>query len=96
MRENAPYLLTATPNKVTVAQGSQLTLALNLVRRWKDFTGPLKDATALHLPANITNQKVTIADKQTTGHLHLYVKSNVAPGTYSFIVAGTGQALCAA
>ena len=90
VRENAPYRLSAKPDRVTVAQGSQLDIALDLERRQADFTKPLKDATAFHLPGNVENQKVTIGDKATHAMLHLYFKNNVAPGTYSFLVRGSG------
>lgn len=90
-RPKGVYRLNAEPAQVTCSQGSQLTLALKLARHWPEFTQPLADITALHLPPNVENQKVTIGEKQTDGHLHLFIKNNVPIGTYSFIVAGTGK-----
>lgn len=90
-RPKAPYRLQATPAEATVSQGSQLTLNLQLDRHWEDFTQPLADVTAVHLPANVENQKVTIGEKQSSAALHLYFTNNAPVGTYSFLTSGSAK-----
>lgn len=91
VRGNAPYLLTASPDKVVLGQGSQLTLNLNLKRHWPDFTTKLDGVTAVTLPPNVDNQAVAIPDNGNEAALHLFFKREVVPGTYSFTLRGTGQ-----
>lgn len=91
VRPDAPYRLMATPDRVVLGQGAQLTLALKLERRWADFTTKIEGITALNLPPNVDNQAVVIGDNQTEAPLFLFFKRDVAPGSYSFLLRGTGQ-----
>lgn len=90
-RENAPYRLTVSPAEFHVGQGAQLNLALKLERRWPEFEGALEGVTAASLPPGLDNAAAAIPAKGTDGMLHLYVKPDAPPGTYSFFVIGAGQ-----
>lgn len=90
-RDKAPYRLMASPREFLVGQGAQLNIDLRLARHWPDFAGPLEGITGQSLPPGIDNATVAIPAKGMEGRLHLYVKPDAPPGTYTFAVAGTGQ-----
>jgi hypothetical protein len=86
--EPAPLTLTARPENLVVAQGHRLDLELTVARR-AGFVEAVA-VTAPELPPGITAAAVTIAKEAKSGILPLFVPKNVPPGTYSFVVRGSG------
>ncbi|MFO0887814.1 MAG: PPC domain-containing protein [Isosphaeraceae bacterium] len=86
--EPAPLTLTARPETAVVAQGRQLKLDLSVARR-AGFVEAVAVA-ASELPPNIPAANVTIAKDVKAGTLPLFIPRNVPPGTYSFVVRGSG------
>ena len=91
VRGTAPYLLKTKPASLKIGQGSQLVVNAELERRWADFTDKLTALTGQHLPPNVDNGTTEIAAGQTAGQVALYFKPEIAPGTYTFNLKGTGK-----
>ncbi len=87
--EAAPLALSATPRTRVVAQGHQFHLDVSVTRR-AGFVEPVV-ITASDIPANLTNASLTIAKEATTGVLPLFVAKTVAPGSYTFVLRGSGD-----
>ncbi len=88
VREAAPLALSAGPRIRVVAQGHQLNVDVSVTRR-AGFVDPVV-ITATDIPANLTNASLTMAKEATTGVLPLFVAKTVAPGSYTFVLRGTG------
>jgi hypothetical protein len=86
--EPAPLALTARPEALVVAQGRQVELDLAVTRR-AGFAEAVA-VSAAELPPNVPAASVTIAKDARTGTLPLFIPRNVPPGTYSFVVRGSG------
>jgi hypothetical protein len=87
--EPAPLTLTARPESLVVAQGHKLDLEMAVTRR-AGFVEAVA-VTAPELPPGMPTATVTIAKEAKAGILPLFVPKNVPPGTYSFVVRGSGQ-----
>jgi hypothetical protein len=84
----APFTLTAQPARRTVAQGHQLPIDVNVTRR-----AGFAEAVALtetELPPNLPAVAATIAKEAGNGTVNVYVPKTVPPGTYTFVIRGTG------
>jgi hypothetical protein len=84
----APLTLTARPANWTVAQGRQVNLEMEVTRR-AGFVEAV-DLAASDLPPNMPPATGSIPKQTRTGLLPLFVPRNVPPGTYSFVVRGSG------
>lgn len=86
--EPAPLSVTARPQSLVVAQGHKLDIELTVARR-----AGFVEAVAVsspELPPQMTAASVTIPKDAKSGVLPLFVPKNVPPGTYSFVVRGSG------
>jgi hypothetical protein len=86
--EPAPLTLTAKPSRLVAAQGRQMNLDLEVVRR-AGFAEAVA-VTTTDLPPNMPAATASIAKEAKTGVLSLVVPKNVPPGVYTFLVRGTG------
>ena len=71
-----------------MAQGHKLDLEMTVTRR-AGFVEAVA-VTAAGTPPQMPAATVTIAKEAKTGVLPLFVPKNVPPGTYSFVVRGSG------
>jgi hypothetical protein len=88
LRGGAPFQLTAAPAEVVLGPGESVDLTVNVARR-AGFTEAVA-LTVADLPPNLPAPTGTIAKDATAATLKLTVPANVAPGTYTLIVHGTG------
>jgi hypothetical protein len=86
--EPAPLTLTASPETWVVAQGRQIDLDLSVTRR-AGFIEAVT-VTGADLPSNMTGASVTIPKEAKTAALPVFIPKSVPPGTYSFVVRGSG------
>lgn len=88
VREGAPYQLKASPAHWDVPPGGTIELKVEVARR-SGFTEAVQ-LGAIDLPPNMGTAGATIAKDATSTTLKLPVAANVPPGTYTFLLQGTG------
>jgi hypothetical protein len=88
VREGAPFQLNASPSHWDIAPGGMVELTVEVVRR-PGFTEALQ-VTTTDLPPNAGPVSATIAKDQTSAPLKLPIPAGVPPGTYTFLVQGSG------
>lgn len=88
LAEAAPFELTASPAQWVVAQGHQLPIELNLIRR-AGFVESVA-LTQTELPPNLPAVAATIAKEAKSATVNLFVPKTVPPGNYTFVMRGTG------
>jgi len=88
LRGDSPFLLTTAPATIVAGPGESVDLTVNVARR-AGFTEAVALTTA-DVPANLPAPTGTIAKDATSATLKLTVPANVAPGTYTLVVRGTG------
>ena len=95
VRDKAPFTLTATIDKPSIAQGDKAVVAVKLNRILPDFKTPLSVmATVGELPQGFTvnnNQPIVIAPDKTDATLNVVVPANTPPGSYNIVLRGTAQ-----
>ncbi len=95
VRDKAPYTLTATIDKASVAQGDKAVVSVKLNRVLPEFKTPLTVvATVGELPQGFTvnnNQPITIAPDKTDATLNVVIPANTPPGAYNIVLRGTAQ-----
>jgi hypothetical protein len=96
VREQAQFNLTASIDKMTVAQGDKITVALKATRMAPELKAPIVVTSAVPLPNNqppfITfnnNQPVNIA--ATDAPAVLTIAPNAVPGTYTLVFRSVAQ-----
>jgi hypothetical protein len=88
LRGGAPFELTAAPAEIVAGPGESVDLSVSVARR-AGFVEAVA-LTVADLPPNLPAPTGTIAKDATAATLKLTVPANVAPGTYTLIVHGTG------
>jgi hypothetical protein len=96
VREQAPFKLTATPDKAIAFQGKRVNVAIKLNRLWPDFKVPLQvgpidvqSPLAQSLVFNNNNQPIPVNKDTATAFFE--IRPNVPPGTYNLVLRGTAQ-----
>jgi hypothetical protein len=84
----APLTLSATPDFLVLAQGRLFYLNMSVARR-AGFTEAVVVAPS-DLPPNTLALNVTIPKEAKAGLFPVFVAKNLAPGTYTFLLRGTG------
>jgi len=90
IRDQAPYALKLSSEKLTVAAGGNLEFPVTVARHWPDFKGGVQ-ITGLNLPPGFNMATVNIAADKTETKPKLTVAGNVPPGEYSVVVRGDAQ-----
>jgi hypothetical protein len=88
VREPAPLSLSAKPSTWVVAQGHQLPVDVAVTRR-AGFVEAVS-VSETDLPPNVPAVAATVAKNAATATVPLFVPKNVPPGTYTFLLRGTG------
>jgi hypothetical protein len=88
VRSPAPLRVTAKPALSVVAQGRLLPIDVTVTRR-EGFEEAVA-VTETDLPPNLPAANVTVAKGATTATVPLFVPKTVAPGTYTFLLRGSG------
>ncbi len=88
VRPSAPFALEAKPKRVAVEVGKEVEFEV-LVQRFEGFSEAVQVNTA-ELPQRINAANTKIEKDQETATLKLSVPNNVAPGTYTILLRGTG------
>jgi hypothetical protein len=99
VRDQAPFTLTATPDKPSALPGERINVNLQLARIWPDFKTPLLVSSVAPLPQNQppfltfgnNNQPVNMAPGNDKAAAVLTVANNALPGTYTFVLRGQAQ-----
>jgi hypothetical protein len=97
VRESAPYILTATPDKSAVKPGDKINITLKVDRKSADFKGPLQVSAAAPLARNqgsnlsFNNNNQPVAISGNGGTAALTVSNTAPPGTYTVVLRGAGQ-----
>jgi hypothetical protein len=97
VRDKGPMTLTATPDKTTAVQGTNVTVALKLVRHRDDLKAPIQITTIQpnqptplpFLPPSLTinnGQPVNLAPDKNEGTVTIAVNATTPPGTYTFVL----------
>jgi hypothetical protein len=98
VRGQAPFQLSATPEKTALLQGGKVNVSLKLTRLWPDFKTPLTVLPTdppTDLPPGLVfgnnNQPITMNPGKDQETVSLAAAANVAPGTYNLVLRGTAQ-----
>jgi len=101
VRGKAPFTLTPTIDKATVAQGDKATIKVKLTRPWADVKGQIQvgiqqqqGQQGHEYPINLrinNNQPVNVAANQNEASLAVTVGPDVPPGTYNVVLRGQTQ-----
>jgi hypothetical protein len=98
VRDKAPMTLTATPDKITTAQGTNVNVALKLTRHRDDLKAPITIAALLpnqqqppltFLPPSLTinnGQPLNLAPDKNDGSVTVAVNATTPPGTYTLVL----------
>jgi hypothetical protein len=89
VRDAPPFAVAATPAQAKVAAGVKLSLTV-AVTRARDW-GEAVQLSGFDLPPNAKVGLVTVAGGATAGKVELTLPKNLRPGTYTFILKGSGQ-----
>jgi hypothetical protein len=90
VREQAPFHLRATTDRVEADRGVSLELAIEATRAWPDCRAAIR-VIGLTLPAGITMDQVEIPEGETRGRCLVKVGDGVKPGLYSITLLGQAQ-----
>jgi hypothetical protein len=88
VREGSPFQIKASPTHWDIAPGGAVELTVEVERR-AGFAEAVQLNTT-DLPPNTGPAAASIAKDKTSATLKLPIPGNVPPGTYTFLVQGTG------
>jgi hypothetical protein len=98
VRGQAPFHLSATPEKVALLQGGKVNVGLKLTRLWPDFKTPLSVVPTdppTDLPPGLVfgnnNQAVNMNPGKDEETVAITAAANVPVGTYNIVLRGTAQ-----
>ncbi len=90
VRDEVPFVLTATPTEVTKTQGEALEIDVTVKRR-ADMPSALQlNGSGYQLPPNMNIPATPIAADQSQARVKIST-DQIPPGTYSFLINGEAQ-----
>jgi hypothetical protein len=90
VREKAPYAVTMTNEKLSVAAGLSLETSAKLARHWPEFKANAQ-LIGLNLPPGFSLATTNIAANSTEAAIKINVAANVPPGEYTVVLRGDAQ-----
>jgi hypothetical protein len=94
IRDQAPYRVAASLDKLTVQQGDKANIKLTLTRHWPEFKAQIQ-ALPIDVPPNLitvnNSQPMTIAADKNEASAALEVKPNLPPGIYTIVLRTFAQ-----
>ena len=90
VRDRAPYSLTVASERRLTAPGKRVTVPIKLTRLRSDFKSAVQ-VTALDLPKGVTLKPFTVPAGKDRAEAVFDVKTNVAAGSYTFVLRGQAQ-----
>lgn len=89
VRNQAPYVLSATPAEAKAVAGDKLAIRVQVQRAdsWNDTV----QLAGLDLPQGVNLPLVNVAKGASEGNVELSLPANLKPGVYSFSVSGAAQ-----
>jgi hypothetical protein len=95
VRDEAPYVLTAGVEKLTVKQGERVEVPVTVKRLWPDFKGSVQ-VSALNLPSAQGNRPqpqplLALNGGSEKGRVTLVISANAPPGVHTIVLRGQAQ-----
>jgi len=90
VREKAPYAVTLSSEKLSVAAGASLESTAKVARHWPEFKGNVQ-LIGLNLPPGFSFATTNIAANSNETAIKINVAANVPPGEYTVVLRGDAQ-----